>query len=217
MEIGRILTKCFTWREIHVSHAGADSTTIHLPLCLSLSAEWTTASHQKTSVRKASSVLDICWQSTVPEGIETRYMKLTKVKADSWEAFVGDGNMVLQCSTWPVLVVLRLHNYQASENRTSRFQTHCVTWPFTVSRGYRRGTWRSMQPATPTLHQAIDLHIQLKHLKPGHPESTHCVTCKCFPAVYINRGKLHMSPANILVQAVSCWETLIPLQSFQQK
>ena len=144
-------------------------------------------------------------------------MKLTKVKADSWEAFVGDGNMVLQCSTWPVLVVLRLHNYQASENRTSRFQTHCVTWPFTVSRGYRRGTWRSMQPATPTLHQAIDLHIQLKHLKPGHPESTHCVTCKCFPAVYINRGKLHMSPANILVQAVSCWETLIPLQSFQQK
>ena len=143
-------------------------------------------------------------------------MKLAKVKADSWEAFVGDGNMVLQCSTWPVLVVLRLHNYQASENRTSRFQTHCVTWPFTVSRGYRRGTWRSMQPATPTLHQAIDLHIQLKHLKPGHPESTHCVTCKCFPAVYINRGKLHMSPANILVQAVSCWETLIPLQSFQQ-
>ena len=54
---------------IHASHAGADSTTIHLPLCLSLSAEWTTTSHQKTSVRKASSVLDICWQSTVSEGI----------------------------------------------------------------------------------------------------------------------------------------------------
>lgn len=30
---------------------------------------------------------------------------------------------------------------------------------------------------------------------------TCCVTCKCFPAVCINLGKLHMSPVNILIQA----------------
>ena len=30
---------------------------------------------------------------------------------------------------------------------------------------------------------------------------TCCLTCKCFPAVCINLGKLHMSPVNILIQA----------------
>lgn len=35
------------------------------------------------------------------------------------------------------------------------------------------------------------------------PSTIHtcCVTCKCFPAVCINLGKLHMSPSNILIQA----------------
>ena len=55
---------------------------------------------------------------------------------------------------------------------------------------------------------------------------TCCVTCKCFPAVCINLGKLHMSPVNILIQAdcladrrwshckpsnkcILCWKSLL--------
>ena len=60
-------------------------------------------------------------------------MKLAKVNADSWEAFVGDSNMVLQCGTRPVLVVFKLYlvhrspySSQASETGPSRIHT-CVT------------------------------------------------------------------------------------------
>ena len=101
-------------------------------------------------------------------------MKLERINAASWEAFVGDSNMVLQHGTRPVLVIFKLclvhrspYSTQASETRPSRIHTSRVT-------------------------------------------------CKCFPAVYIDRGKLHMSPSNILIQALSCWQTLIPLKTLQQ-
>ena len=51
--------------------------------------------------------------------------------------------------------------------------------------------------------KSIELHI--KHLKPEHPDSTHIVSLASVSQLFTSTVVgLHMSPANILVQAASC-------------
>ena len=91
--------------------------------------------------------------------------------------------------------------HEASEDQCSQLLQHCTRPVLVIFKVY-------LVHRSPYLTQASETRPSRIH--------TCCVTCKCFPAVCINLGKLHVSCKYPYPSRLSCWQMLIPLQTFQQ-